>query len=105
MPRLTLRIWMRALRRRHVRALIAHPHHYAVAVGLSGFLVSTGHKLSAAVSGAFGYALLENLCADVAEAAEREAAEVESDQTDDADGGADAIELDTDEIPELEDAE
>lgn len=53
--------WVCGLRRRHVKALARHPHHYATAAGLTALLYILGHHDSAAVSGVWGYAFLENV--------------------------------------------
>jgi hypothetical protein len=56
-----MRAWVVTLRRKHWRVLVTHPHHYATAAGLTGFLFLVGHYESGAVMGAWGYALIENL--------------------------------------------
>lgn len=56
-----LREWLIALRRRHWHVIVAHPHHYVTAFGVTAFLMAIGHFEAGAVWGAWGYALIENL--------------------------------------------
>lgn len=57
----TVKAWARAVASKRFRCIVAHPHHYATAAGLTVFFACTGHFEIAAVLGAWGYALTENL--------------------------------------------
>lgn len=59
--RVTLKAWAHAVASKRFRAIVAHPHHYATAAGLTVFFACTGHFEVAAVLGAWGYAFVENL--------------------------------------------
>jgi hypothetical protein len=56
-----LKKWWYGTKQRHLRALVAHPHHYAVALGITLILFLFGMWERGAITGAWCYALLENL--------------------------------------------
>ena len=56
-----LAVWARALRRRHIRVLFSHPHHYVTAAGITVLLMVAGHYEVGAVVAAWCYALVENV--------------------------------------------
>lgn len=59
---LPLRVKLRAFARPRAHVILAHPHHYATAAGLSGVLWLSGHAEAAALICAWAYAVLENIC-------------------------------------------
>lgn len=61
LPPVELKRWCSEARRRHLKALTHHPHHYVVALGLTVFLLAIGAYETGAVYGAWAYAVLENI--------------------------------------------
>lgn len=57
----TLALWIHVVRRRHVRTLFSHPHHYTTAAGLTMLLLLSGHYETGAIVAAWCYALIENI--------------------------------------------
>jgi FtsH-binding integral membrane protein len=56
-----MREWFTATRQRHLRALVRHPHHYVVALGLT-LLVWLFFRIEAGtIATVWAYAVLENL--------------------------------------------
>lgn len=53
--------WLRALRTRRVKVVIAQPHHYCVAAGLSLLMFGLGHYSVEHHVAAWGYAILESI--------------------------------------------
>jgi hypothetical protein len=62
-----MRVWAKIVLSRRFRLLLSHPHHYVTAAGLTCFFFLTGHFETAALIGAWGYAVFENLVGQVAE--------------------------------------
>lgn len=46
---------------RHAKAIVRHPHHYAVALGLTVMAFLFFHAEAGMVTSAWAYAVLENL--------------------------------------------
>lgn len=53
--------WMEALRKRRVKVVVAAPHHYCVAAGISLLMLVLGHYSIEHHIGAWSYALLESI--------------------------------------------
>jgi hypothetical protein len=57
----TLIAWLCDTKRRHLRALVRHPHHYVVAAGLTAVAFLFFKIETAFLTMTWGYAVLENL--------------------------------------------
>lgn len=57
----SLRAWWEACKKDRLKSFVRHPHHYAVAFGLSSSLYALGHYGSGEHAAAWIYAVWENI--------------------------------------------